>query len=417
MAALTMISPYGKIAGMRTAYKCRAYPTPEQATLLSRTFGCIRVVWNRTLAERHARYHVEGKSTSYAQTDAALTTMKQLPELAWLAEVSSVPLQQALRHQHTAFTAFFAKRARYPRFKSHNGKQSASYTRSAFRMKAGALWLAKTTEALRFVWSWPGIDPAGMDPSTVTVSRDPDGRWFVTFAVDVDAPPAPEPTGVNVGVDLGLKDFAVLSTGERIAHPRHMDRHERRLKRYQRQLARKQRGSANRKKAKVKVARCHSKVRDARRDFLHKASTDLVRRFDAIAVEDLAVANMVRNRSLAKSISRTGWGEFRTLLGYKAHRGGRTLAVVDRWYPSSKTCNACGHLLAALSLGTRHWTCPTCGTLHDRDVNAAKNIKVAAGLAETVNARGGGVRRSGATPAQSPMKQETQPVREGIPRL
>lgn len=400
---------------MRTAFKVRAYPTPEQASLLNRTFGCIRVVWNRTLAARHARYHLEGKSTSYAETDRALTAMKAEPQLAFLAEVSSVALQQALRHQHNAFAAFFAKRARYPRFKTRNAKQAASFTRSAFRMKGANLWLAKISAPLRYVWSWPDIDPATLDPSMVTVSKDPDGRWYVTFAVDVEAPEAPEPTGQAVGVDLGLKDFAVLSTGERIPHPRHMDRHERRLKRYQRLLARKQRGSNNRRKAKLKVARAHSRVRDARRDFLHKTSIDLVRRFDAIAVEDLNVAGMVRNRKLARSINQTGWAELRELLAYKAHRDGRHLAVVGRWYPSSKTCSACGHLLAELSLSTREWTCPACGTRHCRDTNAAKNIALAAGLA--VTACGGDVRRTGATPAQSPVKQETQPVKVGIPRL
>ena len=206
--------------------------------------------------------------------------------------------------------------------------------------------LAKTSAPLRFVWSWPDIDPAALDPSTVTVSRDPDGRWFVVLHADV-ADPAPLPaTGRTVGVDLGLKDFAVLSTGEHIPHPQHMERHEQRLKRYQRRLARCQQGSANRQKARVKVARQHARVADARRDFLHKASTDLVRRFDGIAVEDLAVRNMVRNRSLAKAISRTGWAQFRAFLAYKAERYGRELAVVDRWYPSSKTCSACGHLLA-----------------------------------------------------------------------
>jgi putative transposase len=385
-------------------------------SLLSRTFGCIRVVWNRTLAARHARYLAEGISTTHAEADRQLTAMKAEPDLVWLGEVSSVPLQQALRHQQNAFTAFFQKRARYPRFKSRNGKQSASFTRSAFRMKDSDLWLAKTTAPLRFVWSWPDIEPAALNPSTVTVSRDPDGRWFVTFAADVEAPDAPEPSGESVGIDLGLKDFAVLSTGERIAHPRHMDRHERRLKRYQRILARKQRGSANRKKAKAKVARAHSRVRDARRDFVHKVSTGVVRRFDAIGVEDLNVAGMARNRSLAKAISRTGWREFRSLLEYKAHRDGRHVAVADRWYPSSKTCSACGHLLAKLSLDTRHWTCPSCGARHDRDINAAKNIKVAAGLVETINACGADVRRMGTSPAQSAVNQERRPAREGIPR-
>ncbi|MEV0807583.1 RNA-guided endonuclease TnpB family protein [Micromonospora sp. NPDC050200] len=410
---------------MRTAYKCRAYPTSEQVSVLNRTFGCVRVVWNRTLAARHARYHAEGKSTSYAETDRALTEMKRLPELTFLNEVSSVPLQQTLRHQHTAMTAFFAKRARYPPYKSRHGRQCASYTRSAFRMRDGQLSLGKTPGTLRVVWSWPDVDVTALDPSTVTVSRDPDGRWYVTFAVAVDAPDGPEPAGQVVGVDVGLTDFAVLSqpvpglTDDegRIAHPKHMEGRERRLKRYQRMMARKRQGSANRAKARQKVARAHSRVRDARRDFLHRTSTALVRRFDAIAVEDLAVANMVRNRSLAKAISRTGWAEFRTLLAYKAHRDGRHLAVVDRWYPSSKTCSACGHLLATLSLGTRHWTCPSCGTRHDRDVNAAKNLVVAAGLAETRNACGADVRHEGQPSVQSAMNQEPSRMTGGIPRL
>lgn len=383
--------------------------------MLTRTFGCIRVVWNRTLADRHARYHTEGKSTSYAETDRALTAMKKLPELAFLNEVSSVPLQQTLRHQHAAMTAFFAKRARYPRYKSRHGRQSASFTRSAFRMRKGELRVGKVDGPLRYAWSWPGLDPAELDLTMVTVVRDPDGRWFVTLAADITDPAAPEPTGQVVGVDLGLTDFAVLSTGERVAHPRHMDRQERRLKRYQRIMARRKKGSANRAKAKQKVARAHSKVRDARRDFLHKASTDLVRRFDAIAVEDLAPSNMVKNRCLAKAISRTGWAEFRELLGYKAHRDGRHVVVVDRWYPSSKTCSVCGYLLAQLSLGTRRWSCPVCDTRHDRDINAAKNLVTAAGLA--VSACGGDVRHAEATPVQSPVKQENQRVTAGIPRL
>ncbi|SCL32124.1 RNA-guided endonuclease InsQ/TnpB family protein [Micromonospora inyonensis] len=334
---------------MRTAYRCRAYPTPEQAAVLNRTFGCVRVVWNRTLAARTTRWRTDRMSTSYAETDRALTGMKKQSDLAFLGEVSSVPLQQTLRHQHAAMTAFFAKRARYPRYKSRHGRQSASYTRSAFRLRDGRLSLGKTPGTLAFVWSRPDIDPAELNPTMVTVSRDPDGRWYVTLAVDIDTPALPEPTGQVVGVDLGLTDFAVLSTGERIPHPKHMERRERRLKRYQRMMARRQKGSANRATAKRKVARAHSRVRDARRDFLHQTSTALVRRFDAIAVEDLAVANMVRNRCLAKAISRTGWAEFRHMLTYKTQRAGRHLAVVDRWYPSSKTCSTCGHLLATLS--------------------------------------------------------------------
>ena len=405
---------------MRTAYRCRAYPDDAQQQVLNRTFGCVRVVWNQTLADRHARYQATGKGVSYAATDAALTAMKKTPELEWLNEVSSVPLQQALRHQHKAFEAFFAKRARYPRFKSRYARQSATYTRSGFRMKGGALWLAKTAAPVRFVWTWPGIDVATLDPTSVTVARDPAGRWYVTFHADMPDPAPLSSVGESVGVDVGLKDFAVLSTGEKIGHPRDWERHEKRLKRYQRKLARCQKGSANRAKAKAKVARAHASIADARRDFLHKTSTRLTREADVIAVEDLAVKNMVRNRSLARAISCTGWTEFRAMLEYKAERYGRTVVAVDRWYPSSKTCSACGHLLASLSLGTRHWTCPGCGTRHDRDINAAKNILaagLAAGAGNGTDACGGGVRRAGATRARSPVKQEPLGVSPGIPVL
>jgi putative transposase len=405
---------------MRTAYKCRAYPSDAQQQMLARTFGCVRVVWNRTLADRHARYAAEGKSTSYAQTDAALTAMKKMPELEWLNEVSSVPLQQALRHQHKAFSNFFAGRARYPRFKSRQGRQSAAYTRSAFSMRGGVLRLAKTSTPLEFVWSWPGVDVTSLDPATVTVSRDPDGRWYVSFAVEVADPVQLPATGRAVGIDLGIKDFAVTSDGERIANPRHLAKRERNLARYQRRLARCQKGSANRAKAKAKVARAHRKVRASRADFLHKASTRLVRDHDVIVLEDLAVRNMVRCRPLAKAISDCGWGTFRQMIEYKAARYGRHVIVVDRWYPSSKTCSACGHLLVSLSLGTRQWTCPGCGTRHDRDVNAAKNI-AAAGLAvagsDPGDACGADVRRHGSPRPQSAVKQEPRPARAGIPRL
>lgn len=372
-----------KIVGVRTAYKVRAYPDTEQAALLRRTFGCVRLVWNKTLADRQQRYTTEQKATSYKQTDAALSEWKKTEDLAFLSEVSSVPLQQTLRHQHAAFSAFFKGIARYPRFKNRHGRQSAHFTRSAFRIKNGELWLAKTITPLRVAWSWPDIDLSTLDPTMVIVSREPDGRWFVTFAVETDDPAPLPSTGESAGVDLGIKDFAVLSTGEKIANPRHMARHERGLRRQQRRLARMKKGSQNRTRQRVKVARKHARVRDARRDFLHKTSTELVRRFDTIAVEDLAPKNMVRNRSLAKSISECGWGEFRSMLEYKAERAGRRLTVINRWYPSSKTCSACGHLLATLSLGTRHWTCPDCGTRHDRDINAAKNILLAGGLPES----------------------------------
>jgi len=405
---------------VRTAYKCRAYPDEAQRQVLSRTFGCVRLVWNRTLAARHARWCHERTGTSYAQTDRALTEMKKDPDLAFLNEVSSVPLQQALRHQHKAFSAFFARRARYPRFKSRCSRQSAHYTRSAFSLRGGELRLAKTDAPLRFVWSWPEADLTGLDPAMVIVSREPDGRWYVTFTTDA---PGPEPlpaAGYAAGVDLGVKDFAVTSGGERIVNPRHLERKARRLARYQRRLARCHRGSANRVKAAAKVARAHRKVRDARRDFLHRASTRLVRSADTIVIEDLNVSGMVRNRHLARAISDCGWGEFRRQLAYKCERTGRELVVIDRWYPSSKTCSACGYRLAELSLSTRHWTCPSCRSRHDRDINAAKNI-LAAGLAvargSPGDACGADVRHSGSSRVRSAVKQEPWPVTAGIPVL
>ena len=399
---------------MRTAYKCRAYPTTEQAAALNRTFGCARVVWNRTLAWRHARWFQEGESTNFPAANAYLTSMKKNPELDWLSEVSSVPLQQVLRTQQGAFANFFAKRAHYPRFKSRTGRQSAEYTRSGFRYRDGRLLLAKMDTPLNFVWSWPDIDRASIEPTTVTISRNPDGRWYVSMAVEV-ADPTPLPVaGAAVGVDLGLKSFAVTSDGDVIDNPRHLARKAANLARYQRRMARCQKGSNNRAKARLKVARTHRKITAARTDFLHKTSTHLVHYSDVIVIEDLAVKNMVRNRRLAKSISDAGWGAFRQMLTYKAEQAGRKLVVIDRWYPSSKTCSTCGHLLSELSLGTRQWTCPGCGTRHDRDINAAKNI-LAAGLA--VSACGGDVRHRGSPLVLSPVKQEPQPVKVGIPCL
>jgi putative transposase len=382
--------------------------------VLTRTFGCVRMVWNTTLAARRARWQQERKSTSYAATDAALTIMKKDPDLAFLNEVSSVPLQQALRHQHQAFTAFFAKRARYPRFKSRRGRQAAHYTRSAFTLRGGQLRLAKTTGPLRFTWSWPDVALTALDPTMVIICREPDGRWYVTFTLDTHTPAPLAAAGHSVGVDLGVTDFAVTSDGNKIANPRHLERQARNLARYQRRLARCQKGSANRAKAAAKVARAHRKVRDARRDFLHRASTGLVRSADTIVIEDLNVSGLVRNRHLARAISDCGWREFHRQLAYKCARAGRALIVIDRWYPSSKTCSACGHLLAEMSLSARQWTCPSCRARHDRDINAAKNI-LAAGLAAA--ACGAGVGHLETPPVRPAVNQEPRPVTAGIPVL
>jgi len=372
---------------VRRAYRYRFYPTPEQEAELLRTFGCVRKVWNLALDARTEAWYQRQERVSYVQSSAMLTEWKQTDELAYLNEVSSVPLQQALRHLQGAFAAFWDKRAKYPRFKSRRrSRQSAEYTRSAFRYRNGQVRLAKMTEPLDIRWSRPL--PEGAEPSTVTVSRDAAGRWFVSVLVEETIEPYPA-AGPVVGIDAGLTSLLTLSTGEKVANPRYERRDRERLAKAQRALARKQKGSANREKARVKVARAHARIADRRRDFLHKLSTRLVRENQAVVTEDLSVRNMVRSHSLARAISDAAWSDLRNMLEYKCEWYGRELVVIDRWFPSSKTCSACGHLAAKMPLGVREWTCASCGTRHDRDVNAAINIR-AAGLA--VLACGGSVR-------------------------
>jgi len=363
---------------VKRAFKYRFYPTDAQAAELSRTFGCVRLVYNKALDERSRAYAIEQRRVTYVQSSGALTEWKKSEELSFLNEVSSVPLQQALRHLQGAFASFFAKRARYPRFKSKKkSRASAEYTRSGFRWRDGQLTLAKMTEPLAIVWSRPL--PEGAVPSTVTVSRDPAGRWFVSILVEDTVESLP-PTDTAVGVDAGLTALVTLSTGEKVTNPRHERADRRRLAKAQRLLSRKAKGSANRAKAKAKVARVHARITDRRRDHLHKLTTRLVRENQTVVVEDLSVRNMVKNHSLARAISDAAWSDLRGMLTYKCAWYGRDLVVVDRWFPSSKLCSVCGRLVESMPLNVRAWICP-CGAVHDRDVNAARNV-LAAGLAE-----------------------------------
>ncbi|WP_436786494.1 RNA-guided endonuclease InsQ/TnpB family protein [Yinghuangia sp. YIM S10712] len=371
---------------MKRAFRYRFHPTDAQAAELVRTFGCVRKVYNLALRARSEAWESRRERVGYGATSAMLTGWKQTAELGFLREVSCVPLQQALRHLQTAFVNFFAKRARFPRFKSkRKSRQSAEYTSSAFRYRDGRLTLAKMSEPLDIVWSRPL--PAGAVPSTVTVSRDAAGRWFVSLLCDDTVTPAPA-TADAVGVDVGITSLATLSTGEKVANPRHERRDRERLARAQRDLARKAKGSNNRARARLRVARVHARIADRRRDHLHKLSTRLVRDNQVVVIEDLSVRNLVKNRSLARAISDAGWRDLRGMLEYKCAWYGRELVVVDRWFPSSKLCGACGTVAAKLPLDVREWTCG-CGAVHDRDVNAATNI-LAAGLA--VAACGDGVR-------------------------
>ncbi|MEU6259418.1 RNA-guided endonuclease TnpB family protein [Streptomyces sp. NPDC047043] len=387
---------------VKRAFKYRFYPTEAQAAELSRTFGCVRKVYNMALAARTEAW-ARQERVNYNATSAMLTAWKKTEELAFLNDVSSVPLQQCLRHLQTAFTHFFGKRAKYPRFKSRKkSRKSAEYTTSGFRFRDGRLTLAKTTGPLDIVWSRPL--PEGAKPSTVTVSQDSAGRWFVSMLCE-DATVRPlSATDAAVGVDVGLDHLLTLSTGEKVANPRHERRDRTRLAKSQRELARKAKGEgANRRKARERVAKIHARIADRRRDGLHKLTTRLVRENQTIVIEDLTVRNMVKNRSLARAISDAAWAEFRSLLEYKAAWYGREVIAVDRFFPSSKLCSVCGTLADKMPLHVRTWTCE-CGTIHDRDVNAARNL-LAAGRA--VSACGAGVRPQRRTPGgQSATKQE-----------
>lgn len=372
---------------VKRAYRYRFYPSSEQADLLARTFGCVRYVYNRALAERSRAWTQEQRRVSFAETCRMLTAWKADPETAWLYEVSNVALQQGLQHLQNAYLAFWAKRARYPRFKSkRRSRASATFTTSGFRWRDGRITLAKMTGPLDIRWSRPL--PVGAEPSTVTVSRDSAGRWHISILVEETIKTLP-PLESAVGIDAGIMSLVTLSTGEKITNPRHERRDRARLALMQRRLSRKANGSANRAKARWKVARAHARIADRRRDHLHKLSTRIIRENQTVIIEDLSVGNMIRNHSLARAISDAAWAEFRAMLEYKAGWYGRAVVAIDRFYPSSKTCSGCGHLLASLPLDVREWRCPGCGAVHDRDVNAAQVIR-AAGLA--VQAYGDGVR-------------------------
>ena len=315
--------------------------------------------------------------------------MEERPGTAWLYEVSNVALQQGLQHLQNAYASFWAKRARYPAFKSkHKSRASATFTTSGFRYRDGQIWLAKMSAPLDIRWSRPL--PGGAEPSTVTVSRDAAGRWHISILVECSVETLPSAT-TAVGVDAGITSLVTLSTGEKVTNPRHERRDRARLAKAQRALSRKAKGSANRARARVTVARAHARITDRRRDHLHKLSTRIIRENQTVIIEDLPVRNMIRNHTLARAISDAAWAQLRRQLEYKADWYGRTVIAVDRYYPSSKTCSACGVITAKMPLTIREWVCASCGTLHDRDVNAAKVIR-AEGL--SVQACGDGVRPS-----------------------
>ncbi len=357
----------------KRAYRYRFYPTAQQQQILARTFGCCRYVYNWALQQKTNAYYQRGERLYYYDLSIGLTNLKKQDTTHWLNEVASVPLQQALRHLDKAFLNFFEGRAEYPLFKKKHSEQSATYVGTAFQLKGMNLTLAKMEQPLDIHWSRPL--PEDCKPSSVTVCLDMAGRYFISILVEEEITPL-EVTPKMVGLDLGLKSMVITSDGHTFGNPKFFAKDEKKLAR----LSKKHKGSKSRQKARRKVAKIHARIADRRRDYQHKLSTKLIRENQVVCVESLQVKNMVQNHRLAKAINDVGWGEFVRQLDYKAQWYGRTLVKIDKFYPSSKRCHHCGHVLDSLSLDIRHWVCPECQMAHERDINAAQNV-LAAGLA------------------------------------
>lgn len=382
------------MAVLNKVYRFRMQPTAAQSQSLVRLAGARRFIWNWALGRKKAYFAEHGETLSAARLSAELTVLKKQPETAWLQEADSQALQQAIKDLDRAFRNFFEKRARFPRFKSR--KRDTSRFRIPQRVKIvdGNVYVPKVG-LIRIRQS----RPVDLSLKSATFRRSADGKWYVTLTAEFEMPdvvlPEPDPAKI-VGIDLGLKDFAVLSTGERIESPKLFRAGQRKLRKTQRVASRRKPGSNRKAKARIKVAKVHQRISNQRGDFLHKLTTELVGKHDGLCIEDLSVKGLARTK-LAKSVTDASWGEFRRQLTYKCQWNRKHLAVVDRWFPSSRTCRDCKRVNAELTLADRSWVCP-CGSVHDRDLNAAHNIRdeglriLAVGHTERRNARGADVR-------------------------
>jgi putative transposase len=356
------------------AYKLRLYPNAAQRAALNRYFGTARWTWNRSLECRVKAYRRRKASVSSTDVSRLLTRWKQTKRYAWLKATPATVLTQKLRHQDQAFQNFFAGRARFPRFKKRGHAEAVTFQIDARQAKRRREWgagkiVVPGLGAIRY----RGSNHPRQMPKLVTIRRDACGQYHASFAVEADIRSKPVTNGA-VGVDLGVKRLATLSDGTTVANPKHYDRRLKQLRHRQKTLSRRVKGSNRFHDARRRVARVHHRIRASRFDALHKLTTSLIRENQVVVLEDLNVRGLVRNRRLARSIADTGFGELRRQLEYKAGWAGRTLIVIDRWFPSSKRCSSCGYTLDELNLATRQWMCPQCGTHHDRDKNAAVNI-------------------------------------------
>ena len=380
---------------MYQAYKFRIYPTNSQQVALAKSFGCCRWFWNYSLNLCQETYKVFGKSLSRGAIQGLLPSLKK--EYTWLTDAYSQCLQYVALNLSTAYKNFFEKRAGFPRFKSKHGRQSISYPSNVkldgdylkFPGKIGKVYCQQDRKFDGKI-------------KTVTVSQNPDGKYYASILVDDGKKmPLASTEGKAIGIDLGLTHFCITSDGSKFDNPRHTKKHARNLKKKQQNLSRKQKGSNSRQKARKLVALIHSKISRVREDFLHKLSRKIVNENQVIAVENLNVKGMVQNHNLALAISDCGWGQFCTMLKYKAQWEGKTYIEVDRFFASSKTCNVCLNKVDSLDLDVRSWTCRKCQTLHDRDLNAAINIRNEAlrilALGTSATANGGNVSQPGKT--------------------
>lgn len=372
---------------MLKTYKYRLYPTPSQEASLQRAFGCARWAYNWALEQRNRHYAECGKTLATYDLNKMMTLEKKVRP--WLAEVSDWVLKEAIANCGIAFQRFFDGSAAFPRFKSkRTSRKSASYRQVAVsesRVRLAHVGLVRFKEHR----------PLRGKVKRVTVSQAASGAYYVSFLVEdgATAPPKDPRPESAVGIDVGIKDFCALSTGEKVANPKHLAKAQAALAREQRKLARKRKGSARYERQRRRVARCQEHIANQRRDFHHKLSRRIVDENQVVAVEDLNVAGMMRNHALARAIADCGWSEFVSMLGYKCEWYGSELLRCGRFEPSSKMCSRCGHVEPSIPLSVRVWACPDCGAVHDRDVNAARNILKFA-VAGTVNGRGGDVRRA-----------------------